>query len=1297
MKPALTQSTYRSFGLAAAVIVGAGVWTARADYPATVLGDSPAGYWRFSEPGVQPPIDNLATNLGSLGATDDGAYTGTLSLMKGQPGPFTGSLGTAFDGTGENVAVAFDPNMNPASGAFSIEAWVQPALAVPPSTQSGLAAVLSCGHLASPRSGWLIYQASGGWNLRMYNQNLGNTSLSITGGGNPTPGTWIHLAATFDGTTARVYVNGVQVNSGSPSGSPAYVPNVDGPLRIGTRSDVGFNWQGTASEVAYYTNALAAGTIAAHVAAATTNRSGYSAQIVGDGPVGYWRLNEPVFPLPVAANRGTFGAAVNGSYHYWSTTTSDLDSPSFPGFETTNTVFEPSGTNGVVSIPALNLNTNTVTFECWMKRNGPQPSFAGVIFHRGGSGTATGLDFHDVTDNLGYHWSDQANTYGWVSGLVPPDGVWTYVALAIAPTQAVMFMYDGTNWLSATNAVTHPVQAFAGTTLIGADNGPGRPYNGLLDEAAIYGQTLTEGQLHTHALAGFGGTNPPALLTDPPALTPADTIYSTTPFSLTADVYGQPPLSFQWRTNGIPIPGATGLTYGKASASTNDSGNYDIVITNAYGAVTSQVVVVTINPAVPPSIVQPPVARVVYAGGAASFTVVAGGTTPFTYQWQHAGTNLPGATNATVLVTGVDATKTGAYTVWVTNVAGNNSASATLSLLTPTAGSYPAGIVGAGPVGYWRLGETSGAATAYDYWGAHDGAYTNVALGTAGALAGDSDTAATFDGSTSFVRIPQTGTLTGSAFTNITQATFICWVNRNGPQGNYKGLLAMRPLSTGLYLQNDDSLNYAWLDAPNTYNFNSGLVPPSGEWALAAVVVQPTQAIFYLGSYSGGFVSVTNTVSHPPANFTTGPFAIGQDINYGGSARFFNGSIDEAAIFTNALTGDQIHALFNIGAYGTTTAPFIIRQPLGQTVAAGTPVTLSVLAGGSAPLAYQWSKAGNPIPGATASAFTIPSTYYTDSGSYTVQVTNNVPGSTNSTAAALTVLPPPSFANLTNGLVLHLTFDGNYSDSSGRTNDATAAGAPTFIPGRLGQAVHLSTVAGSAFNYLTVSDLNGDLSFDGATSFSVSLWLRYSADFNDLPVIGNSVNSTYQKGWVLTEDGNKFEWTLVGVDAGQAIADPVGGPLINDGNWHQLVAVFDRNSGNGSSFVDGVKVDSRSIATLGSLITTYTLTLGQDPTGIYGVSGAFDLDDVGIWRRALSEYEAESIYAAGQVNESFDIYGPVKVHVYNVGANVDVSWQAGTLLQATRPSGPFTPVPGASPPFFRTNAVGSAMFFRVHQ
>jgi hypothetical protein len=92
------------------------------------------------------------------------------------------------------------------------------------------------------------------------------------------------------------------------------------------------------------------------------------------------------------------------------------------------------------------------------------------------------------------------------------------------------------------------------------------------------------------------------------------------------------------------------------------------------------------------------------------------------------------------------------------------------------------------------------------------------------------------------------------------------------------------------------------------------------------------------------------------------------------------------------------------------------------------------------------------------------------------------------------------------------------------------------------------------------------------------------------------------------------------------------------------------------------------------------------------------LDDLGIWQLALSDYQAASIYAAAQLNQSFNVYGPLKVDIQVTGAtNIDLSWQAGTLQQSTNILGPYSPVTGAAAPFYRTNASGSAMFFRVKQ
>ena len=96
-------------------------------------------------------------------------------------------------------------------------------------------------------------------------------------------------------------------------------------------------------------------------------------------------------------------------------------------------------------------------------------------------------------------------------------------------------------------------------------------------------------------LAGFIITDQPVISQDP-----VGGSYLTGAFSLSAGVIGLPSLSYQWRTNGVPIPGATLATYTKEATTVADSANYDLVVTNPYGAATSAVAAVTfVVPATP--------------------------------------------------------------------------------------------------------------------------------------------------------------------------------------------------------------------------------------------------------------------------------------------------------------------------------------------------------------------------------------------------------------------------------------------------------------------------------------------------------------------------------------------------------------------------------------------------------------------------------------------------------------------------------------------------------------------------
>jgi hypothetical protein len=499
-----------------------------------------------------------------------------------------------------------------------------------------------------------------------------------------------------------------------------------------------------------------------------------------------------------------------------------------------------------------------------------------------------------------------------------------------------------------------------------------------------------------------------------------------------------------------------------------------------------------------------------------------------------------------------------------------------------------------------------------------------------------------------------------------------------------------------LNYNNNNALSYVWQGSSSWSTFQSGLVPVVGQRNFAALVIDPTKGTVYLDKGDGtGLQSAVYTSQGNQTVIWDSP-NIGVDFGYN---RWFNGSIDEVVVYDRALSPAEIANLDLLGSAGPV-APRIVQQPASQTVYAGKSAVFNVGALGALPLAIQWQHAGTNLPGATSPTLTIPSAYYTDTGNYSAVITNSM-GSSNSVTAALTVLAPPTFVNLTNDLVLHLTFDGDYLDSSGRGNDATPQGTPgpAFVPGKLGQAVSLSTVsASSIFNYVTFGATLPDFVFGASDSFSVAFWVNFTSWQNDLPMIGNAVGSTYQAGWVFAQDQNKIELSLVNANSSATyIADPVAGsPIISDGLWHNIVGVIDRGSQTASVYVDGGLAGSFSIAGMDTLDTGTALTIGQNPNGDYKTDGAGSFDDVGIWRRALTPAEAEAIYMVGQQGRSFDTYGPVILSLRKAGNDLELVWQTGTLLSSTTGVlGTYNPVPGASAPYYRITPGPASTFYRV--
>ena len=124
------------------------------------------------------------------------------------------------------------------------------------------------------------------------------------------------------------------------------------------------------------------------------------------------------------------------------------------------------------------------------------------------------------------------------------------------------------------------------------------------------------------------------------------------------------------------------------------------------------------------------------------------------------------------------------------------------------------------------------------------------------------------------------------------------------------------------------------------------------------------------------------------------------------------------------------------------TAPSVTTQPKSQTVSLGQAATFSVVAGGTAPLTYQWLKNGSSISGATAPSYTTPVATSAENGStYQVQI-NNSAGHLNSAAATLTVASHPTVT--INWSDMHQQIDGFGASSAATGNGITNTQADLF-------------------------------------------------------------------------------------------------------------------------------------------------------------------------------------------------------------------------------------------------------------
>ena len=155
-------------------------------------------------------------------------------------------------------------------------------------------------------------------------------------------------------------------------------------------------------------------------------------------------------------------------------------------------------------------------------------------------------------------------------------------------------------------------------------------------------------------------------------VSPTNNVVAGTAVTFTASVSGASPLHYQWQFSSgggyTNISGANTNTLALTAAITN-TGSYQLVLTNSYGAVTSAPVTLTVTATTIGQLTVSP-ANNVFVGTVVTFTGSVSGTPPLYFQWQcntsSGYTNIPGANTNTFVLTAAVA-NTGSYQLVVTN------------------------------------------------------------------------------------------------------------------------------------------------------------------------------------------------------------------------------------------------------------------------------------------------------------------------------------------------------------------------------------------------------------------------------------------------------------------------------------------------------------------------------------------------------------------------------------------------------------------------------------------------------
>jgi len=535
--------------------------------------------------------------------------------------------------------------------------------------------------------------------------------------------------------------------------------------------------------------------------------------------------------------------------------------------------------------------------------------------------------------------------------------------------------------------------------------------------------------------------------------------------------------------------------------------------------------------------------------------------------------------------------------------------------------TYGALIYNAQPDLYWRLDDSASSTTVTDYSGnANNGTYANgVSKPVDGALAGNSDTAASFDGADDTVYSNQ-------RFSNPTTYSLELWFNSNSTSGGK--LIGFGGSQTGnssshdrdVFLQSDGRIAFgAWtgntnlVTTPGTYN--------DGKWHQVTATQSSAGMRLYV---DGALVGQNgNTGAENSANY----WRVGGDTVWQGvNSYYLKTTIDEVAVYGYALSASDVQSHFN-AALPANALPTASFSSTTRDRTATFDATSSSDSDGTI-ASYDWTFGD----GATGTGPT-PTHTFDAAGDYSVKVTvTDNRGGTASITHLLTVSAPAAPTDAYGAAVtaddpaLYWRLDESpattiAADASGAGNSGTYRGNVTKpVTGTLADGT------GSAAHF-TGSDnwISSTQRVDNPTTYALEAWFKTTSTtggkiigFGDNP---DGLSNNYDRHVYLQDDGK----LVFGTYAGElkTITSPNS---YNDNTWHQVVA--EQSSAGQKLYVDG------------QLVGSTTETGAQSYSGYWKVGGDWtwgssspwysgDIDEVAVYNHVLSDADVLNHFRLG--------------------------------------------------------------------